>query len=188
MEKIYILDASAFIMGLFPSMLEQNSLTTSEVAQELGGERFNEKYSAVLYIGKLRIISPSEECRKVVQKVSVDSGDRMKLSKADVSVLALALELKGQGSDPILVSDDFAVQNVAEQLNVNYVHLSIFGIKSQIKWIWYCPACRRIMSKDFCGKICPTCGTKVKRKAFKKSALNIKRKPPHIAKGLKPHI
>jgi len=174
MEKIYVFDTSAFIMGLLPSILDQKSLTTSEVVSELGGKRFNEKYSAALYVGKLEVTSPSEDYRTLVEDASLDSGDRLKLSKADMSILALALELKAHGSDPTIVSDDFAVQNVAEQLGLNYIHLSSFGIKSHIKWIWYCPACRRPLPKGFRGELCPTCGTKVKRKALRKSALKKK--------------
>jgi UPF0271 protein len=175
MEKLYIFDTSAFIMGLHPSTLDQKTLTTPEVVSELGGERFNEKYSATLYTRKLEVTSPAENYLILVEEASSASGDRMKLSKADTSILALALELRAHGSKPTIVSDDFAVQNVAEQLDLNYIHLSSFSIKTHIKWIWYCPGCRRPLPKGFRGELCPTCGTKVKRKALRKSALKQKR-------------
>ena len=97
-----------------------------------------------------------------VKKKSKETGDFDVLSKADISILALALELGGT-----VVSNDFAVLNVAKSLS-----LEILGanktITHQIEWVWYCPACKKIRKNR--GN-CINCGTKTKRRPKTKKDL-----------------
>ena len=65
------------------------------------------------------------------------------LSETDTSVLALALDLLEEGKNPIVVSDDYAVQNVAEGINIAYQSLATLGIRQKFEWTYYCPACFR---------------------------------------------
>ena len=57
------------------------------------------------------------------------------LSEADKQVLALALELKGSGLTPLIVTDDYSIQNVANKIGVEFTSLMTFGIKFRFKWI-----------------------------------------------------
>jgi len=104
-------------MGLDPLGLDFESYSVPEVTDELR-EQTGPSYRLAISksSGKLRIRSPtSASLEEVAEKARV-LGDRVVLSKADTGVLALALELRSEGKTPVIVSDDYAVQNVAEGL------------------------------------------------------------------------
>jgi len=171
--KALVLDTSALIMGLDPLGLEFQSYTVPEVTEELrdhAGPSYRVAVSTSS--GKLKIQSPTSQSLGRVRERAVALGDRVVLSKADASVLALALDLIEQGSSPIIVSDDYAVQNVAEGIGIAYQSLATLGIRQKFEWTYYCPACfRRYPSGEV--KVCQVCGTELKRKPVgKQSARN----------------
>ena len=87
------------------------------------------------------------------------TGDYQKLSKADASAVALAFQLAGQ-----LVTDDFAVSNLAKNMGLVVQPIMTKGIRDVGKWNYYCPACK----KEFSAKdTCPICGNVLKRKLLK---------------------
>jgi len=83
----------------------------------------------------------------------------------------LALELKDSGLTPLIVTDDYSIQNVANKIGVEFSSLMTFGIKFRFKWILYCPACYRKYPSDYKSKVCEVCGTELKRKPKKKIRL-----------------
>jgi len=111
---------------------------------------------------------------KEVKEASKKVGDARYLSEADVEVLALALELKSAGLDPLIVTDDYSIQNVANQVGVNFASLMTYGIRLRFNWILYCPACHRKYPSDYKFNFCEVCGTEIKRKPLKKSPLKKK--------------
>jgi UPF0271 protein len=157
-------------MGLDPSGLDFESYSVPEVREELR-EQTGPSYRLAISSssGKLRIQSPtSSSLEEVSEKASI-LGDRIVLSKADTNVLALALDLRREGKMPIIVSDDYAVQNVAEGIGIAFQPLATLGIREKFNWIYYCPACfRRYTATDV--QVCAVCGTKLKRKPIQKQA------------------
>jgi len=110
--------------------------------------------------------------RMFLERVKMSSkavGDVLFLSEVDLQVLALALELKGSGLSPLIVTDDYSIQNVANQVGVEFASLMTFGIRFRHHWIMYCPACYRKYPPDYRHKTCEVCGTELKRKPFKKT-------------------
>ena len=95
-------------------------------------------------------------------------GDVVVLSTADTEVLALALDLKKNGLSPAIVSDDYAIQNVSETLDIDHASLATFGIAQKFDWIYYCPACFRKYTAEDAGRACRVCGTLLKRKVVRK--------------------
>ena len=93
------------------------------------------------------------------------------LSEVDLHVLALALDLKNANLNPVIVTDDYSIQNVANKLDVDFMSLLTYGIKFRLKWILYCPACYRKYPADCALLSCRICGTKIKRKPVKKTRL-----------------
>jgi UPF0271 protein len=155
-------------MGLDPLGLDFESYSVPEVADELR-EQTGPSYRLAISksSGKLRIRSPSSSSLKEVAEKASVLGDRVVLSKADTGVLALALELRTEGKAPVIVSDDYAVQNVAEGIGIAYQSLATLGIREKFNWTYYCPACyRRYDQADF--QVCQICGTKLKRKPVQK--------------------
>jgi UPF0271 protein len=129
------------------------------------------RFNAAVENGKLTVSSPKSSVFQDVQEASMKVGDMRYLSEADLQVLALALELKGRGLSPVIVTDDYSIQNVANKIDVEFTSLMTFGIKFRFKWILYCPACYRKYPPDYKFKVCEVCGTELKRKPKKKTRL-----------------
>ena len=171
-KEVLVLDSPAFISGVNISSVEIPLFTTPEVINEISSIWLKLKYSTSIQLRVLNIVSPKLSFLKEAEKASIESGDKKKLSKADFSVLAMALELNSTGFKPLILSDDYSIQNVADILNLNYENLAIRKIRSRIKWVWYCPACKKRFSSAEIQNICSVCGTSLKRKASKKTILN----------------
>ena len=107
--------------------------------------------------------------RDRVREASKKVGDILSLSEADKQVLALALELKSAGYTPLIVTDDYSIQNVANQIDVEFAPLMTFGIRFRLHWILYCPACHKKYPSDYRLKVCEVCGTVLKRKPLRKT-------------------
>jgi UPF0271 protein len=155
-------------MGLDPLGLEFDSYSVPEVTDELR-QQTGPSYRLAISSssGKLRIEAPSEASLNEVSERARVLGDKVVLSKADMSVIALALDLRSRGKSPIIVSDDYAVQNVADAFDFVYQSLATFGIRQRFNWVYYCPACfRRYATGDH--EVCQICGTKLKRKPLDK--------------------
>lgn len=175
--KILVLDTSALIMGLDPSGLQVDTYSVPEVVEELR-DQTGPSYRLTMSSssGKMKIQAPTDDSLTEVADQAKLLGDRLVLSGADSSILALAVDLKKNGKIPIIVSDDYAVQNVAEGLGIEYQSLSSLGIRQKYKWIYYCPACfKRYLTGDM--KVCGVCGTKLKRKPSRKEDARMRAHP-----------
>ena len=147
---IYILDSTVFfsewnIAGIW--------LTTTGVLKELRDSRSRLRAEVFLADGMdIRESLPSS--RKKVEDAMRESGDTGVLSAADIDLLALALD-----SDGTVVTDDFALQNVAHQLHVPV--LSIHQKRaSSWRWRFRCTGCGRYGREM---GSCPVCGSSMKR-------------------------
>jgi len=129
------------------------------------------RFNAAVENRKLRVRTPKVSFLRKVEEASESVGDARYLSEADMQVLALALELKSIGLDPLIVTDDYSIQNVANQIGVNFTSLMTYGIRFRFDWILYCPACHRKYSSDYKFKSCEVCGTELKRKPLRKTPL-----------------
>jgi len=170
--KVLVLDTSAFIAGFDPLAVPEKQYTVPEVKKELiAGSMPWMRFNAAIENRKLTVRNPKSSFFQDIQEASMKVGDMRYLSEADLQVLALALELKGRGLSPVIVTDDYSIQNVANKIDVEFTSLMTFGIKFRFKWILYCPACFRKYPSDYKFKICEVCGTELKRKPKKKTRL-----------------
>jgi len=146
--------------------------TVPAVRQELvSNSMVYTRFKAAIESGKLLVKAPSDVFLGRVKESSKAVGDVLFLSDVDKQVLALALELKNSGRSPLIVTDDYSIQNVANQLDLKFVPLMTFGIRYRLNWTIYCPACRREYPADYKPKTCQTCGTGLKRKPLRKTLL-----------------
>jgi UPF0271 protein len=170
--KVLVLDTSAFIAGFDPLTVPEKQYTVPEVKNELiEGSMTWMRFNAAVESGKLTVKNPESSALGEVQEAAMKVGDMRYLSEADLQVLALALELKGSGYTPVIVTDDYSIQNVANKIGVEFASLMTFGIKFRFKWILYCPACYRKYPPDHKSKVCEVCGTELKRKPKKKTRI-----------------
>ena len=155
-----VLDATAFYAGI-PFTSNDSFMTTSAVYEEI--QHIKAKHSALEILqqtNRLQIRDPDEKFISMVKDTACKTGDNTTISKQDVSIIALALENKIE-----LITDDFAVTNVAKQLKIQTLSIMTQGISTIGKWISYCSMCGKEFSKE---KDCPICGNKLNRKLIKK--------------------
>jgi UPF0271 protein len=171
-KEVLVLDTTAFIMGFNPSSVTAQTFSVPAVMQELSSRSFASLRSdASVETGKLIVRAPTDKSLETVRNVSSELGEKFVLSDADLQVLALAIDLRTEGKNPTIVSDDYAVQNVAEHLVLNYVSLATFGISQRFNWTLYCPACYRKYPQDRSRRTCEVCGTELRRRVSKKSLI-----------------
>jgi UPF0271 protein len=168
-KKTLVLDTSAFIAGYEPAGDRVELYTVPEVLEELRDTMAKIKAQAALDSGKLRAKSPEKRFIEEVVRIAEEMGDFASLSSTDVSLLALALQLKEPHRDLALVSEDYSVQNIANRLGIKHISLATAGISRRIVWETYCPGCHRTFEKLAPGEACPICGTKLKRKPLRQS-------------------
>jgi UPF0271 protein len=162
-RRIILLDTSAFIAGYDPFSQSDEQITTPKVEEEiLRNSMIKLRFQTALESGKVKIQTPNNDT--AAKTHATKSGDTSKLSETDLQLLSLAFELKEQGYTPQIVTDDYSIQNVAKRLGIEFSALSTFGIKRQLEWIRYCPACYKQYPADSKYKECQVCGTELKRK------------------------
>jgi UPF0271 protein len=167
--KVLVLDTSALVMGLNPSALDTATYSVPSVMNELIPDTLPyTRFSTSQESGHLTVKKPTSSSMKAVEGASSKVGDVGVLSKADLEVLALALDLRESGFLPAIVSDDYAIQNVSEALSIEHASLATFGITSKFDWIYYCPACFRKYTIEDAGRPCRVCGTRLRRRVARK--------------------
>ncbi len=155
-----VLDATAFYAGI-PFTSNDSFLTTTIVYEEIQHIKIKQGALDMLQqTNRLQIRDPNLESIRNVRDIAKKTGDIITISKQDISIIALALENKLE-----LITDDFAVTNIAKQLKIQTSSLMTQGINKVGKWISYCSMCGKEFSKE---KECPICGNKLNRKLIKK--------------------
>jgi UPF0271 protein len=161
-----ILDSSAFIQGLDPQ--NEAAYTVPLVVGELRDGFVVARLRSMESTGRLKIVEPEESYLGVVEDESLRMGESHALSATDKQVLALGLQLRDVMLEPVIVSDDYSVQNMADALGLGYRGLATPGIKRQFTWTLYCPGCRQEYAKPQPDDVCPICGTDLKRRPSRK--------------------
>ncbi|MDP7285431.1 MAG: nucleotide-binding protein [Candidatus Nitrosopelagicus sp.] len=155
-----VLDSSAFYAGI-PFGSNEPSYTTSLVYDEIKHIKKNhDAVDILIETGRLTISNPESEFIEIVRNTANESGDLHELSVEDISIIALSLKLGAE-----LITDDFAVSNVAKNLNIQVFPVMTDGIKNIVSWTYYCPGCNNNFSESV---KCPKCGNTLKRKNLKK--------------------
>jgi len=169
-NRVIVLDTSAFIAGFDPLSVTENVYSVPAVERELASNSLPwTRFKTAIESGKLRVKTPSLTFLEQIKESSKTVGDVLFLSDVDLQVLARALELKSFGYSPLIVTDDYSIQNVANQIGVEFASLMTFGIRFRHHWIMYCAACYRKYPPDYKPEHCEVCGTKLKRKPLKKT-------------------
>jgi UPF0271 protein len=148
-----VLDASAFIRDYGA---DGPTASVPAVREELTDEsrlRFDAREGA-----GMTVHTPDPDSRRRVRSAARETGDHDELSGADEAVLAAALELEAT-----VVSDDYAVQNVATSLGLGVEGIERGEITEQRDWLFQCTGCGRTYDED--PDRCPVCGADATRKS-----------------------
>ncbi len=161
-SSILILDASAFYAGI-PFLGTSRCYTTSDVFDEVKHIKGSHAaIEALIDAGNLMIVEPETEDVKSASKLARRSGDIVKMSRADLSVLALALYFKRSKDEPLIVTDDYAIANTAELAGIKVSYVMSRGIRRVGRWIRYCNACGILCYSS--EKVCKVCGNRLRMK------------------------
>ena len=154
----YVLDTSAILSGKPINLGEEEIVTTPRVSEEINpGGRDYQNFQYLIEKG-LSIISPNKEMVDEVIRISEKTGDKNRLSNTDIEILALALELnREENNEIIILTDDYSIQNVANELKLKFETINQSGITKRFKWDCRCRGCGKRFKENI--KICPICGT-----------------------------
>jgi len=164
--KVYVLDTSA-IIGRFLSSDSAN-MTTNGVIREI--KDFNSRIFTedALEDGRLEVREPEKWAIKRVQIIMETSGDILRLSEVDTEILALAVTLT-ESYEPILVTDDYSIQNLSKILKILYRSVLTQGIEEVYRWILICQGCKKQYPPQYKGEDCEICGSKLFKRRIKGS-------------------
>ena len=111
-----ICDASAFYAGV-PFKTTDDCYTTSLVYEEIKHIKKNhDVLTTLLQTKRLKVMDPDTSSTNAAITFAKKTGDYQQLSKQDISIIALCINLKGH-----IITDDFAVTNVAKNLGLKNV-------------------------------------------------------------------
>jgi len=149
---MHVLDSSAFIHEYHTT---DQMASIPAVEDELEGEsayRFDAMEGAGMHIH-----IPADNTVETIERAAAETGDGQELSDTDIRLIAATFEL-----DATLVTDDYAMQNVAEHLGVAVEVIAREGISEQRDWRFQCQGCGREF--DDHRDRCPICGSDLSRK------------------------
>ena len=159
-EPAYVLDSTAFYAGI-PYQGNGRYYTTYLVLEEV---KHNNVGSSLIQ-SRVMVTEPSPESLNTVKTTAIMTGDIGALSRTDLSLLALGLDLKKGEGGVSLVSDDFAVRNVADVLSIPLAPTTMKGGEwKNMIWKIYCRGCGKTYTNPKL-TVCPVCGTQLVRKA-----------------------
>lgn len=154
-----VLDASALLSGFSP---DSECYTVQEVIGEVREKNARLRISLSLEEGSLKLIEPREENLLEIKKAALESGDIVKLSETDIKLLSIALYFKKKRAEPVIVTDDYNIQNVAIKLDMKFSPTTEAGIKKIFTWKKICKGCGKKFPVEYHGN-CDVCGTKVSK-------------------------
>ena len=164
----FALDATAFYQG-FHLHSDSTCITTGLVFEEVS--HIQEKFSvleSLISNKRIMILEPNEETIEIVKSIISQIGET-RLSDADISIIALAKEFNAT-----LVTDDFAICNLAKTLSIELLNLGTKGIKDTRKWIKFCKSCGKAYPPF--QTVCSLCGNKLRIRFKKLSSKTIQDK------------
>jgi len=149
---MYVLDSSAFINEYHT---DERNRRYPFVKEELEGEAAY-RFDALEGSG-MHLHIPEDDTVERIERAARETGDLAELSETDIRLVAAAFEL-----DCPLVTDDYAMQNVAEKLDVRVEVIAREGISETREWRFQCAGCGREFDENH--DRCPVCGSSLSRK------------------------
>jgi len=136
-----------------------NHFTVPEVVAEARGLAASASIGISVEMGHLRVLEASAPSIALAERRLADIGGE--LSETDIRVIALALDLRREGFEPVILTDDYGLQNLSKVLGIEYSPIATRGIRLVFQWKKVCPGCHREYHAG--RRVCPVCGTKLRR-------------------------
>jgi rRNA maturation endonuclease Nob1 len=112
-NEVYVFDAGLILNDFNFVFTKPNFYTTNEIVNELKDIRARTIFAQGMRGGYVTISEPSKNTIKKVEVVAASRG--LRVSQADISIIALAIELRDmEEKNPIVITDDIAVKILAK--------------------------------------------------------------------------
>lgn len=158
-EKIYILDTSALLLMPIKKTRGGRYITTPEAVEEVRKDEVRRE-AIKLYIetGILTLAKPGDKHVREASRIARELGEDKKLSKADLSILGLAIRYRDK--NPTIVTDDYSIQNILRSMGIPYIKVRR-EIRSSATWRYRCRTCGKTFERYV--ETCDECGGEVGR-------------------------
>ncbi len=166
-ENVYVLDASAIIGGF--SMEKSQNFTTASVISEIKDFKSKLYLESAIENGSIVIMEPESIDIKNVSNTIIKSGDVLRLSDVDKNLVALSFKLRREHKNPLVVTDDYSMQNVLKIVGIPYRSILTDGINEIYGWVKICKGCKKKYPPEYVFDECEICGTRIIKKRIKKS-------------------
>lgn len=169
-KLIVILDTGALIAKyyrLLPRPLVE-VYTSVGAAMEVIDRESREALEEAINLGLITLATPSTSSIKSVEEASRQIGCLHKLSRVDIEIAALALQLSRSGAKVVVITDDYELQNLLLYMGIDFKPLRTAGIRELRVFEAFCPVCGYTPAKPS-EEICPFCGSKIVRKVVEKA-------------------
>ena len=163
---IAILDSSAFFAGFNPNLFNGLVVITDEIFNEIKNSIQKEILEVAILSKKLLIKSPTKKSLITIENIAKRLGEHERLSNADKSLLALALDEREKYGNECKVkvyTNDFSMMNILKKLKIPFEPIGQRKIKKILQWKKFCPSCKKLYSSSYTEDVCPVCGTKLKK-------------------------
>nr|MDO8108973.1 NOB1 family endonuclease [Candidatus Sigynarchaeota archaeon] len=158
--KVIIIDTVCFLQGVSLSRKDIDVAAPEEVINEVRSRVPKLRLEQMLSSGTVQIRGATKDMINAARQAAEKMGDLPNLSKPDIAVIALAMEQKHVGIEPIVYTGDYAVQNVLKSLGIQFKSINNDGIKTIIHWVYKCDACKvTFKNAPQPAGFCPECGT-----------------------------
>lgn len=147
-----VLDASAFIHDYQPDGETASIPAVRDELEDAAAYRYD-----AMAGGGMQVQVPGDAALAAAREAARATGDLDVLSETDLRLLAAAYELDGT-----VVTDDYAVQNAADELGVGVDVIEQEGISERRNWNFQCQGCGREFDES--KERCPVCGSDLARK------------------------
>ena len=127
-----VLDTCAFLTQKHPN---GDFVTVPGIKNEIDNKQ-SKQYFENMLATNLKIMKAEKYSYDVVEKKAKDTGDFDVLSRVDIDIIALGYQYKGT-----IITDDFAIQNIALALNIKFLSCSEKIISEKRIWRYSCTAC-----------------------------------------------
>lgn len=164
---LYLLDASAVLNEPnFEFEKRHKYITTPEILSELKTLEARTLGENALHHGILTVQSPAPEFVQRVEKLIREKGFK-KVSRPDVSILALGLQFLEKHEDFEVLTDDYSIQNFLSLLGIPFSSVIQGTIRHTIVFQKICLGCGKKFPADFREEKCGFCGSKIVSRAVK---------------------
>lgn len=164
---IVIYDTSAIIRGILNFKSFSCAYTTHSVLRELKKRHTNyAKVIALIEANILEVLSPSKIFVEKVKEKAMQLGELGKISSTDLEIIALAMSFRSREEDILVITNDFAIQNILSHLNIKYKSIGQREIREPRKYVYECKNCHSKYETKY--NFCPKCGGRVITKIIRK--------------------